>query len=155
MKDILTKGKGLDSVDPPLESRERWEPGQWLRQRRGWEGFPVSSHQDSLSGAHRTLLLSTCTQISLTSLIAKTLQYSDVASIKALRTLRALRPLRALSRFEGMRVRPVCKLFCLQPCPLPVCPPGHPTGGSLLPTPCWDLACCSALTLLVLLQVPL
>nr|XP_036870220.1 sodium channel protein type 10 subunit alpha isoform X1 [Manis javanica] len=42
--------------------------------------------------------------ISLTSLIAKTLQYSDVASIKALRTLRALRPLRALSRFEGMRV---------------------------------------------------
>ncbi|XP_047561281.1 sodium channel protein type 10 subunit alpha isoform X3 [Lutra lutra] len=42
--------------------------------------------------------------ISLTSLIAKILQYSDVASIKALRTLRALRPLRALSRFEGMRV---------------------------------------------------
>eukprot|EP00070_Physeter_catodon_P005004 XP_007110560.2 sodium channel protein type 10 subunit alpha isoform X1 [Physeter catodon] len=42
--------------------------------------------------------------ISLTSLIAKMLQYSDVASIKALRTLRALRPLRALSRFEGMRV---------------------------------------------------
>ncbi|XP_020927336.1 sodium channel protein type 10 subunit alpha [Sus scrofa] len=42
--------------------------------------------------------------ISLTSLIAKLLQYSDMASIKALRTLRALRPLRALSRFEGMRV---------------------------------------------------
>ncbi|XP_060241045.1 sodium channel protein type 10 subunit alpha isoform X2 [Meriones unguiculatus] len=42
--------------------------------------------------------------ISLTSLIAKILNYSDVASIKALRTLRALRPLRALSRFEGMRV---------------------------------------------------
>uniref|UniRef100_A0A673U4I0 Sodium channel protein n=1 Tax=Suricata suricatta TaxID=37032 RepID=A0A673U4I0_SURSU len=42
--------------------------------------------------------------ISLTSLVAKILQYSDVASIKALRTLRALRPLRALSRFEGMRV---------------------------------------------------
>ncbi|XP_020753607.2 sodium channel protein type 10 subunit alpha isoform X2 [Odocoileus virginianus] len=42
--------------------------------------------------------------ISLTSLIAKMLQYSDMASIKALRTLRALRPLRALSRFEGMRV---------------------------------------------------
>ncbi|XP_006869243.1 PREDICTED: sodium channel protein type 10 subunit alpha [Chrysochloris asiatica] len=42
--------------------------------------------------------------ISLTSLIAKILEYSDVASIKALRTLRALRPLRALSRFEGMRV---------------------------------------------------
>ncbi|KAF6313448.1 sodium voltage-gated channel alpha subunit 10 [Rhinolophus ferrumequinum] len=42
--------------------------------------------------------------ISLTSLIAKILQYSDIAPIKALRTLRALRPLRALSRFEGMRV---------------------------------------------------
>nr|XP_004662158.2 sodium channel protein type 10 subunit alpha isoform X1 [Jaculus jaculus] len=42
--------------------------------------------------------------ISLTSLIAKILEYSDMASIKALRTLRALRPLRALSRFEGMRV---------------------------------------------------
>ncbi|XP_058144220.1 sodium channel protein type 10 subunit alpha [Dasypus novemcinctus] len=42
--------------------------------------------------------------ISLTSLIAKSLGYSDMASIKALRTLRALRPLRALSRFEGMRV---------------------------------------------------
>nr|ASY04967.1 Nav1.8 [Antrozous pallidus] len=42
--------------------------------------------------------------ISLTSLVAKVLKYSDVESIKALRTLRALRPLRALSRFEGMRV---------------------------------------------------
>ncbi|XP_055985321.1 sodium channel protein type 10 subunit alpha [Sorex fumeus] len=42
--------------------------------------------------------------ISLTSLIAKILQFSDIAPIKALRTLRALRPLRALSRFEGMRV---------------------------------------------------
>ncbi|XP_049622333.1 sodium channel protein type 10 subunit alpha isoform X2 [Suncus etruscus] len=42
--------------------------------------------------------------ISLTSLVAKILQYSDMAPIKALRTLRALRPLRALSRFEGMRV---------------------------------------------------
>ncbi|XP_021566404.1 sodium channel protein type 10 subunit alpha, partial [Carlito syrichta] len=41
--------------------------------------------------------------ISLTSLTAKMLEYSDMASIKALRTLRALRPLRALSRFEGMR----------------------------------------------------
>ncbi|XP_050995954.1 sodium channel protein type 10 subunit alpha isoform X2 [Acomys russatus] len=42
--------------------------------------------------------------ISLISLTAAILQYSDMASIKALRTLRALRPLRALSRFEGMRV---------------------------------------------------
>ncbi|XP_069329558.1 sodium channel protein type 10 subunit alpha isoform X3 [Eulemur rufifrons] len=42
--------------------------------------------------------------ISLTSLTAKILDYSEIAPIKALRTLRALRPLRALSRFEGMRV---------------------------------------------------
>ncbi|XP_012501388.1 PREDICTED: sodium channel protein type 10 subunit alpha isoform X3 [Propithecus coquereli] len=42
--------------------------------------------------------------ISLTSLTAKVLDYSEIAPIKALRTLRALRPLRALSRFEGMRV---------------------------------------------------
>nr|XP_012597610.1 sodium channel protein type 10 subunit alpha isoform X2 [Microcebus murinus] len=42
--------------------------------------------------------------ISLTSLTAKLLDYSELAPIKALRTLRALRPLRALSRFEGMRV---------------------------------------------------
>ncbi|XP_012311074.2 sodium channel protein type 10 subunit alpha isoform X3 [Aotus nancymaae] len=42
--------------------------------------------------------------ISLTSLTATILKYSEVAPIKALRTLRALRPLRALSRFEGMRV---------------------------------------------------
>lgn len=55
------------------------------------------------------LLLSACTQISLTSLVAKILEYSDMSSIKVLRTLRALRPLRALSRFEGMRVGPTSK----------------------------------------------
>ncbi|XP_053491252.1 sodium channel, voltage gated, type V-like, alpha b [Ictalurus furcatus] len=42
--------------------------------------------------------------VSLISLVASTLGYSDLAAIKSLRTLRALRPLRALSRFEGMRV---------------------------------------------------
>ncbi|XP_059381258.1 sodium channel, voltage gated, type V-like, alpha b isoform X2 [Carassius carassius] len=42
--------------------------------------------------------------VSLVSLVANTLGYSDFAAIKSLRTLRALRPLRALSRFEGMRV---------------------------------------------------
>ncbi|KAM3917129.1 sodium channel protein type 2 subunit alpha-like isoform 1-T1 [Leptodactylus fuscus] len=42
--------------------------------------------------------------ISLVSLIATELGYSDITAIKSLRTLRALRPLRALSRFEGMRV---------------------------------------------------
>ncbi|KAJ8337205.1 hypothetical protein SKAU_G00384250 [Synaphobranchus kaupii] len=42
--------------------------------------------------------------VSVISLIANSLGYSDFAAIKSLRTLRALRPLRALSRFEGMRV---------------------------------------------------
>uniref|UniRef100_A0A8K9ULB4 Sodium channel protein n=1 Tax=Oncorhynchus mykiss TaxID=8022 RepID=A0A8K9ULB4_ONCMY len=42
--------------------------------------------------------------VSLVSLVANSLGYSDFAAIKSLRTLRALRPLRALSRFEGMRV---------------------------------------------------
>ncbi|XP_044074410.1 sodium channel protein type 4 subunit alpha B-like isoform X3 [Siniperca chuatsi] len=43
-------------------------------------------------------------RVSLISLVANSLGYSDFAAIKSLRTLRALRPLRALSRFEGMRV---------------------------------------------------
>ncbi|XP_077160196.1 sodium channel protein type 5 subunit alpha-like isoform X4 [Paroedura picta] len=42
--------------------------------------------------------------VSLVSLIASSLGYSEMGPIKSLRTLRALRPLRALSRFEGMRV---------------------------------------------------
>ncbi|XP_029461524.1 sodium channel protein type 2 subunit alpha-like isoform X4 [Rhinatrema bivittatum] len=42
--------------------------------------------------------------VSLISLIANALGYSELGAIKSLRTLRALRPLRALSRFEGMRV---------------------------------------------------
>ncbi|XP_054454522.1 sodium channel protein type 4 subunit alpha A isoform X1 [Anoplopoma fimbria] len=42
--------------------------------------------------------------ISLISLAANWMGYSDLGPIKSLRTLRALRPLRALSRFEGMRV---------------------------------------------------
>ncbi|XP_063174304.1 sodium channel protein type 2 subunit alpha-like [Candoia aspera] len=42
--------------------------------------------------------------VSLVSLIANALNYSELGPIKSLRTLRALRPLRALSRFEGMRV---------------------------------------------------
>uniref|UniRef100_UPI00358E1636 sodium channel protein type 2 subunit alpha-like n=1 Tax=Myxine glutinosa TaxID=7769 RepID=UPI00358E1636 len=42
--------------------------------------------------------------VSIISLIANALGYSDIGAIKSLRTLRALRPLRALSRFEGMRV---------------------------------------------------
>nr|XP_046233016.1 sodium channel protein type 4 subunit alpha A isoform X2 [Scatophagus argus] len=42
--------------------------------------------------------------ISLISLCANWMGYSDLGPIKSLRTLRALRPLRALSRFEGMRV---------------------------------------------------
>ncbi|XP_072468297.1 sodium channel protein type 9 subunit alpha [Notamacropus eugenii] len=42
--------------------------------------------------------------VSIITLVASTLGYSDLGPIKSLRTLRALRPLRALSRFEGMRV---------------------------------------------------
>ncbi|XP_060112942.1 sodium channel protein type 2 subunit alpha-like [Heteronotia binoei] len=42
--------------------------------------------------------------VSIVSLIANALDYSELGPIKSLRTLRALRPLRALSRFEGMRV---------------------------------------------------
>ncbi|XP_041941639.1 sodium channel protein type 4 subunit alpha B-like [Alosa sapidissima] len=42
--------------------------------------------------------------VSIISLTANILGYSELGPIKSLRTLRALRPLRALSRFEGMRV---------------------------------------------------
>ncbi|XP_016097751.1 sodium channel, voltage-gated, type I-like, alpha [Sinocyclocheilus grahami] len=42
--------------------------------------------------------------VSLISLVANALCYSELGAIKSLRTLRAFRPLRALSRFEGMRV---------------------------------------------------
>ncbi|GCB67234.1 hypothetical protein scyTo_0000694, partial [Scyliorhinus torazame] len=42
--------------------------------------------------------------VSLVSLVANAMGYSELGAIKSLRTLRALRPLRALSRFEGMRV---------------------------------------------------
>uniref|UniRef100_A0A8C3EXK0 Sodium channel protein n=1 Tax=Corvus moneduloides TaxID=1196302 RepID=A0A8C3EXK0_CORMO len=41
--------------------------------------------------------------VSLVSLVANALGFSELGAIKSLRTLRALRPLRALSRFEGMR----------------------------------------------------
>ncbi|XP_056281691.1 sodium channel, voltage-gated, type I-like, alpha isoform X1 [Pseudoliparis swirei] len=42
--------------------------------------------------------------VSLVSMVANAMGYSELGPIKSLRTLRALRPLRALSRFEGMRV---------------------------------------------------
>uniref|UniRef100_A0A671XGQ0 Sodium channel protein n=1 Tax=Sparus aurata TaxID=8175 RepID=A0A671XGQ0_SPAAU len=42
--------------------------------------------------------------VSVVSMVANAIGYSDLGAIKSLRTLRALRPLRALSRFEGMRV---------------------------------------------------
>uniref|UniRef100_A0A8C4I0H9 Sodium channel protein n=1 Tax=Dicentrarchus labrax TaxID=13489 RepID=A0A8C4I0H9_DICLA len=42
--------------------------------------------------------------VSLVSMAANAMGYSELGPIKSLRTLRALRPLRALSRFEGMRV---------------------------------------------------
>uniref|UniRef100_A0A8C2HXG7 Sodium channel protein n=1 Tax=Cyprinus carpio TaxID=7962 RepID=A0A8C2HXG7_CYPCA len=48
--------------------------------------------------------------VSLISLVANSLGYSDFGAIKSLRTLRALRPLRALSRFEGI----ICIYFVSQ-----------------------------------------
>ncbi|XP_030911846.1 LOW QUALITY PROTEIN: sodium channel protein type 1 subunit alpha [Geospiza fortis] len=48
--------------------------------------------------------------VSLVSLTANALGYSELGAIKSLRTLRALRPLRALSRFEGMRLSLVLSL---------------------------------------------
>ncbi|TDH06943.1 hypothetical protein EPR50_G00118540 [Perca flavescens] len=42
--------------------------------------------------------------VSLVTMVANAMGYSELGPIKSLRTLRALRPLRALSRFEGMRV---------------------------------------------------
>uniref|UniRef100_A0A8C3T8K5 Sodium channel protein n=1 Tax=Chelydra serpentina TaxID=8475 RepID=A0A8C3T8K5_CHESE len=42
--------------------------------------------------------------VDVITLIANSLEYSEMGAMKSLRTLRALRPLRALSRFEGMRV---------------------------------------------------
>ncbi|ETE69866.1 Sodium channel protein type 2 subunit alpha, partial [Ophiophagus hannah] len=50
------------------------------------------------------ILLSSGALVSIVSLTANALGYSELGAIKSLRTLRALRPLRALSRFEGMRV---------------------------------------------------
>uniref|UniRef100_A0A8C1DG33 Sodium channel protein n=1 Tax=Cyprinus carpio carpio TaxID=630221 RepID=A0A8C1DG33_CYPCA len=60
----------------------------------------VRGYESILSKSFCFLLL----QVSLISLVANSLGYSDFGAIKSLRTLRALRPLRALSRFEGMRV---------------------------------------------------
>nr|XP_033965376.1 sodium channel, voltage-gated, type I-like, alpha isoform X6 [Pseudochaenichthys georgianus] len=42
--------------------------------------------------------------VSVVSMVANAMGYSELGAIKSLRTLRALRPLRALSRFDGMRV---------------------------------------------------
>lgn len=63
-----------------------------------WASF-ISHHSPRLSPS----------KVSLVSLVANALGYSELSAIKSLRTLRALRPLRALSRFEGMRVREVWK----------------------------------------------
>ena len=38
---------------------------------------------------------------------------SNMGAFKAMRTLRALRPLRAVSRWEGMKVRPLVLRFSL------------------------------------------
>lgn len=89
-----------------LEFRVRWDLDDDLDGVGGGRDSCPRPPGPPLWSPEVMLLLSACTQISLVSLTAKILQYSDIAPIKALRTLRALRPLRALSRFEGMRVRP-------------------------------------------------
>lgn len=98
---------------------------------------PVRNHKDGVSHAQpcfRQPERSPCLspgrlhvsllppQVSLISLVANTLGFSEMGPIKSLRTLRALRPLRALSRFEGMRVRGVAAF------------PGH-TLGENTPNP--------------------
>lgn len=94
----------------------------------GGQGLPALSHPVLLSGTPEPFHLSPelapwplpCfPQVSLVSLVAHTLGFSEMGPIKSLRTLRALRPLRALSRFEGMRVRGV---------------------GGCLPTRDWEVA---------------
>uniref|UniRef100_A0A4W3HTL2 Sodium channel protein type 4 subunit alpha B-like n=1 Tax=Callorhinchus milii TaxID=7868 RepID=A0A4W3HTL2_CALMI len=52
--------------------------------------------------------------ISVVCLLATALGYDQLSAMKSLRTLRALRPLRALSRFEGMRVRPPIRVALSQ-----------------------------------------
>lgn len=75
------------------------------------------NHRFRCSDPKEDLLLLTCAisvfQVSLVSMIANALGYSELGAIKSLRTLRALRPLRALSRFEGMRVRKPPRDFSL------------------------------------------
>lgn len=83
-----------------LFSRENGNLCQKVKHKQNWL-MHLNSFIDSDS--RNVFLFST--QVSLISLVANSLGYSDFAAIKSLRTLRALRPLRALSRFEGMRVR--------------------------------------------------
>ena len=74
--------------------------------------------------------------MSLISLVANSLGYSDFAAIKSLRTLRALRPLRALSRFEGMRVRRSGREFTFTSAHSQI----HPFTSSHLDSPIHTLA---------------
>lgn len=87
------------SLFPPLLQASFTHSSDWL------VSSLTASLPLSLSSSPSVFLSLSLLQVSLVSLVANTLGYSDFAAIKSLRTLRALRPLRALSRFEGMRVR--------------------------------------------------
>ncbi|KAL4840757.1 hypothetical protein H8958_009071 [Nasalis larvatus] len=75
---------------------------QWWNLRRTC--FRIVEHNWFETFIVFMILLSSGALVSLVSLTANALGYSELGAIKSLRTLRALRPLRALSRFEGMRV---------------------------------------------------
>ena len=46
-------------------------------------------------------------QVSILSLVLES--SANLTALRSLRTLRALRPLRAISRWQGMKVRRICK----------------------------------------------
>uniref|UniRef100_A0A4W3HN90 Sodium channel protein type 4 subunit alpha B-like n=1 Tax=Callorhinchus milii TaxID=7868 RepID=A0A4W3HN90_CALMI len=68
--------------------------------------------------------------ISVVCLLATALGYDQLSAMKSLRTLRALRPLRALSRFEGMRVRPPIRVALCDSSPSRTHKTGHEQTGS-------------------------
>ncbi|GAB1286380.1 Sodium channel protein [Apodemus speciosus] len=79
----------------------------WLTYRKPSRFLTIQRIRSSViyeEKTYKAYKIDFCTLVSLVSLTANALGYSELGAIKSLRTLRALRPLRALSRFEGMRV---------------------------------------------------
>lgn len=93
--EVTSGSKGARGHEPTLPIFQGWD---LQKTHRNWDTLarrkPGTLH---LLSAHFL-------QVSIISLVANWLGYSELGPIKSLRTLRALRPLRALSRFEGMRV---------------------------------------------------